>query len=42
MIDTESLTRKFGDLTVVENLTLHVDEGLEVKILLWVWAQHTY
>jgi ABC-2 type transport system ATP-binding protein len=27
MIDTESLTRKFGDLTAVENLTLHVNEG---------------
>ena len=27
MIDTENLTRKFGELTAVENLTLHVDEG---------------
>ncbi len=27
MIDTENLTRKFGDLTAVGNLTLHVDEG---------------
>jgi ABC-2 type transport system ATP-binding protein len=27
MIDTESLTRKFGDLTAVEDVTLHVDEG---------------
>lgn len=27
MIDTENLTRKFGDLTAVENLTLHVREG---------------
>jgi ABC-2 type transport system ATP-binding protein len=27
MIDTENLTRKFGNLTAVENLTLHVDEG---------------
>jgi ABC-2 type transport system ATP-binding protein len=27
MIDTENLTRKFGDLTAVENLTLHVNEG---------------
>ena len=27
MIDTENLTRKFGDLTAVDNLTLHVDEG---------------
>jgi len=27
MIDTENLTRKFGDLTAVENLTLHVDDG---------------
>jgi ABC-2 type transport system ATP-binding protein len=27
MIDTENLTRKFGALTAVENLTLHVDEG---------------
>ena len=27
MIDTEGLTKKFGDLTAVENLTLHVDDG---------------
>jgi ABC-2 type transport system ATP-binding protein len=27
MIDAENLTRKFGDLTAVEDLTLHVDEG---------------
>jgi ABC-2 type transport system ATP-binding protein len=27
MIDTENLTRKFGDLTAVDNLTLHVNEG---------------
>jgi ABC-2 type transport system ATP-binding protein len=27
MIDTENLTKKFGDLTAVENLTLHVEEG---------------
>ncbi len=27
MIDTENLTRKFGTLTAVENLTLHVTEG---------------
>jgi ABC-2 type transport system ATP-binding protein len=27
MIDTENLTRKFGDLTAVENVSLHVDEG---------------
>lgn len=27
MIETENLTRKFGDLTAVENLTLKVDEG---------------
>src|SRR5271169_6349232 len=27
MIDTENLTRKFGELTAVENLTLHVNEG---------------
>jgi ABC-2 type transport system ATP-binding protein len=27
MIDTENLTRKFGNITAVENLTLHVDEG---------------
>ena len=27
MIDTENLTRKFGDLTAVDNVTLHVDKG---------------
>jgi ABC-2 type transport system ATP-binding protein len=27
MIETENLTRKFGNLTAVENLTLHVDKG---------------
>lgn len=27
MIDTENLTKKFGDLTAVDSLTLHVDEG---------------
>ncbi len=27
LIDTENLTRKFGSLTAVDNLTLHVDEG---------------
>jgi ABC-2 type transport system ATP-binding protein len=27
MIDTENLSRKFGNLTAVENVTLHVDEG---------------
>ena len=27
LIDTENLTKKFGNLTAVENLTLHVDEG---------------
>jgi ABC-2 type transport system ATP-binding protein len=27
MIDTDGLTRKFGDLTAVDNLTLHVDDG---------------
>lgn len=27
MIETENLTRKFGNLTAVENLTLKVDEG---------------
>jgi ABC-2 type transport system ATP-binding protein len=27
MIEIEDLTRKFGDLTAVENLTLHVDKG---------------
>lgn len=27
MIETENLTRKFGQLTAVENLTLHVEKG---------------
>ncbi len=27
VIDTENLTKKFGNLTAVEDLTLHVDEG---------------
>jgi len=27
MIDTENLTRKFGDLIAVENVSLHVDRG---------------
>jgi ABC-2 type transport system ATP-binding protein len=27
MIDTENLTRKFGDLIAVDNVNLHVDEG---------------
>jgi len=27
MIDVENLSRKFGNLTAVDNLTLHVDEG---------------
>jgi ABC-2 type transport system ATP-binding protein len=27
MIDTQNLTRKFGNLTAVENVTLHVEEG---------------
>ena len=27
MIDTENLTKKFGDLTAVDNLTLHVNDG---------------
>src|ERR1039458_6241908 len=27
LIDTDNLTRKFGDLTAVDNLTLHVNEG---------------
>ena len=27
VIDTENLTRKFGNLTAVENLNLHVEEG---------------
>jgi ABC-2 type transport system ATP-binding protein len=27
LIDAENLTRKFGDLTAVDNLTLHVNEG---------------
>jgi len=27
MIDAENLTRKFGSLTAVENVSLHVKEG---------------
>jgi ABC-2 type transport system ATP-binding protein len=27
MIDTKDLTRKFGDITAVDNVTLHVDKG---------------
>jgi len=27
VIDPENLTKKFGNITAVENLTLHVDEG---------------
>jgi ABC-2 type transport system ATP-binding protein len=27
VIDVENLTKKFGDITAVEDLTLHVDEG---------------
>ena len=27
MIDTENLTKKFGNLTAVESLTLHVNDG---------------
>ena len=27
MIDTENLTRKFGNLTAVDNLTLHIEKG---------------
>ncbi len=27
MIDTEGLTKRFGDLTAVDNLTLHVNDG---------------
>ncbi len=27
VIDTEDLTKKFGDLTAVDSLTLHVDDG---------------
>jgi ABC-2 type transport system ATP-binding protein len=27
VIDTQNLTRKFGDLTAVDNVTLHVEEG---------------
>ena len=27
MIDAENLTKKFGNLTAVDNLTLHGDEG---------------
>ena len=27
MIETENLTKKFGELTAVNNLTLHVNDG---------------
>ena len=27
MIDTENLTKKFGELTAVDSLTLHVNDG---------------
>lgn len=27
MIDAENLTRKFGNLTAVDELTLHIDKG---------------
>ena len=27
LIDTDNLTKKFGDLTAVDNLTLHVNDG---------------
>ena len=27
MIDIENLTKRFGDLIAVDNLTLHVDDG---------------
>jgi ABC-2 type transport system ATP-binding protein len=27
MIDLENLTKKFGDLTAVESITLHVEKG---------------
>jgi ABC-2 type transport system ATP-binding protein len=27
LIDTENLTKKFGNLTAVESLTLHVNDG---------------
>ena len=27
MIDTKNLTRKFGNLTAVDNLTLHIEKG---------------
>ena len=27
LIDTENLTKKFGDMTAVDSVTLHVDEG---------------
>ena len=27
MIDTENLTKKFGNLTAVDGLTLHVNDG---------------
>ncbi len=27
MIDAENLTRKFGDLTAVDNVTFHINDG---------------
>jgi len=33
MIDTKNLTGKFGNLATVENLTLHVDEGEGLGLL---------
>ncbi|HEV2118505.1 MAG TPA: multidrug ABC transporter ATP-binding protein, partial [Candidatus Bathyarchaeia archaeon] len=27
MIDTENLTKRFGSMTAVDSVTLHVDEG---------------
>ena len=27
MIDTKNLTRKFGDLTAVDSVSFHIDEG---------------
>jgi ABC-2 type transport system ATP-binding protein len=27
LIETENLTKKFGDLTAVDGVTLHVEEG---------------
>ena len=38
MIETENLTRKFGDLTAVDNLTLRVDKG-EVSVFLVLTGQ---